>query len=181
MSNINYISYGPPTTPPPGQSAGQAVAAIAADVANGALYVSVPGGIWKPVGAGLAGTVNLSGQNSASIAATTLYTVTASNTGLYSVDWFTKLTTTGTSPVLGPLTITYNDAVDGTAQSVVALGQNQAGTGATSLTATTTAQNLSGGLIINAGVGNIQYAFVCTGTIGAAFYELRLRLEFLGQ
>jgi hypothetical protein len=178
---LDYISYGPPLAVPPGQTAGQTNTALAADIQNGALYVSVPGGVWRPAGSGLVGSANLAGQTSASISATTIYTVTTATAGMYSLDWYTKLTTTGTSPVLGPLTITFNDAIDGTAQSVVAAGQTQAGAAGTSLTATTTAQNLSGALSINAGAGNIQYAFVCTGTIGAAVYELRLRLEFLGQ
>lgn len=170
--SFDYISKGVPTISAP------AAPALLADVVNGALYTNVSG-VWKPAGAGLAGAANLTGQTSASITATTLYTVVASSAGMYQLDWYTKLTTTGTSPVLGPLTITFNDT-DTVAQSVVAAGQTQAGAAGTSLTATTTAQNLSGSLSINAGAGAIQYAFVCTGTIGAAIYELKIRLEYLG-
>lgn len=177
---LDYISYGPPTAAAPAVPVGQNVTALAADIANGALYVAVPGGIWKPAGGGLTSGLSLTGQVSASNAQT-LYTPTAQTTGMYALDWYTKLTTTGTSPVLGPLVVTYKDAVDATSQSVTAAGQTQAGANATSLTATTTAQILSGSLIINAGsAAAIVATLTVSGTIGAAVYELYYRLEFLG-
>jgi hypothetical protein len=177
---LDYISYGPPTGPAPSNQAGQNNSALAADIANGALYVSVPGGIWKPVGGGLVAASSLTGQTSASNAVT-LYTPTGVTTGMYSLDWYTKLTTTGTSPVLGPLVVTYKDAVDSTSQSVTAAGQTQAGAAATSLTATTTAQILSGNLCFNAGsAAAIVATLTVSGTIGAAVYELYFRLEYLG-
>lgn len=173
---IDVISNGPPTTAVPYMPPN--ATALAADTLNGSLYIA-SNGTWKPAGSGSVGVVNLTGQTSASLSAATIYTVVASTAGIYEIDWYTKLTTTGTSPVLGPLTITFTDT-DGVAQSVVAAGQTQAGANGTSLTATATTQNLSGSLTINAGAGTIQYAFVCTGTIGAAIYELKLRCEYLG-
>lgn len=169
---FNYIFNGPPSGPAPGSPA------LAADVVNGSLYVSSANGSWKPAGSGLVGAVN-STTLVAPVAATTIYTVTPSTTGMYSIDFYAKLITVGTSPVLGPLTVTYFDT-DGVAQSVVVAAQTQAGTNATSLTATTTAQNIGGSAIINAGAGAIQIAFAQTGTIGAGVYELKIRAEYLG-
>lgn len=171
---FDYITQGPPSAQVPGASS----YALAADVLNGALYVGTGAGVWKPAGGGIIGSANLTGQTAA-ISATMLYTVTAATSGVFILDWYTKLTTTGTSPVLGPLVIAFTDT-DGVAQSVTAAGQTQAGANATSLTATTTAQNLGGSLVINAGAGTITYAFTVGGTIGAAVYELKLRLEYLG-
>lgn len=177
---IDYISYGPPTAPAPAVTAGQNIAALAADIQNGALYVNAAPGLWKPVGAGLVSALNLTGQTSASNA-NTLYTPTSNTSGLYSLDFYTKLTTTGTSPVLGPMVITYKDAIDNVAQSVTVACQTQAGANATSLTATTTGQILSGSLVFNAGsAAAIVATLTVSGTIGAGVYELIVRLEYLG-
>lgn len=123
-------------------------------------------------------TVDLTGQT-APIAATTLYAPTIS--GLFRVSAYLKITTTGTSPVLGPVTITFTDATDSVAQSVVMSQQLQ--TGATSNTGNngnTTGSVLTGSLIVNAKAAtNIQYAVAFTGTIGAAQYEVHLKLEAL--
>jgi hypothetical protein len=174
---FDYISQGPPTQQVPGASS----YALAADVTNGSLYVGNGAGLWKPAGGGLVASLSLTGQTSASNV-NSLYTPTASTTGMYILDWYTKLTTTGTSPVLGPFVVTYKDAVDNTSQSVTAAGQTQAGANATSLTATTTAQILSGSLVFNAGsAAAISTTLTVSGTIGAAVYELYLRLEFLGS
>jgi hypothetical protein len=177
--SLDYISYGPPTQPAPGVAAGQTTAALAGDIQNGAVYISTASG-WKPVGAGLVAAASLTAQTSASNAVT-LFTPSALTSGVYSLDWYTKLTTTGTSPVLGPLVVTYKDSVDAVAQSLTAAGQTQAGAAATTLTATTTAQVLSGNLIFNAGsAAAIVATLTVSGTIGAAVYEFYLRLEFLG-
>jgi hypothetical protein len=172
---FDYISQGPPTAQVPGAGS----YALAADVLNGALYVGT-GGVWKPAGSGIVASLSLTAQTSASNV-NSLYTPTSTTTGMYALDWYTKLTTTGTSPVLGPFVVTYKDAVDNVSQSVTALGQTQAGAAATSLTATTTGQILSGTLIINAGTAAaISTTLTVSGTIGAALYELYVRLEFLG-
>ena len=177
---LDYISYGPPTAQVPGVAVGQSSSSLAGDVSNGGLYIAVPGSGWKPVGGTIVASLSLTGQTSASNA-NTLYTPTAATTGLYRLDWYTKLTTTGTSPVLGPLVVTYKDAVDSVAQSVTCAGQTQAGSAATSLTATSTAQILSGQLTFNAGsAAAIIPTLTVSGTIGAAVYELVFRLQFIG-
>lgn len=123
-------------------------------------------------------TVDLTAQT-AGIAATTLYTPAA--TGMFRISAYLKITTAGTSPVLGPLTITYTDGTDSVAQSVVMSQQLQ--TGATSNTGNngnTATSVLTGSLIIYAKTGvAIQYAVALTGTVGAAQYEVHLKCEAL--
>src|ERR1700677_4300140 len=143
---FDYISQGPPTAQVPG---GQSYA-LAADVVNGALYVGCGSNssVWKPAGSGLLANLTLTGQTSSSLAKTLSAVPLA---GMYSLDWYVKLTTTGTSPTLGPLVITFDDATDGTAQSVTCLGQKDTGVAATSYAMTTTAEILSGSLEFSAG------------------------------
>lgn len=122
--------------------------------------------------------VDLTGQTAA-ISATTIFTPTA--TGMFRISAYLKITTTGTSPVLGPVTITYTDGTDSVAQSVVMAQQLQ--TGAMSTTGNngnTTTSVLTGSLYIFAKTGvAIQYAVALTGTVGAAQYEVHLKCEAL--
>jgi hypothetical protein len=105
---FDYISQGPPTAQVPGAGS----YALAADVLNGALYVGCGGNssVWKPAGSGVLSNLTLTGQTSASLAKTLVAVPLA---GMYSFDYYMKLTTTGTSPTLGPLVITFDDATDG--------------------------------------------------------------------
>lgn len=122
-------------------------------------------------------TVDLTSQT-APIIATTLYTPITS--GMFRISAYLKITTTGTSPVLGPLTITYTDGTDSVAQSVVMAMQTQAGANTTSNAGNTATSVLTGILVIWAKVGvAIQYAVALTGTIGATQYEVHLKLEAL--
>lgn len=122
-------------------------------------------------------TVDRTGQVAA-ITATTLYTPVA--TGMFRVSAYLKITTTGTSPVLGPVTITYTDGTDSVAQSNVMLLATQAGAAATSNAGNTTTSTLNGSMVIFALTGvAIQYAVALTGTVGTAAYEVHLKLEAL--
>jgi hypothetical protein len=117
--------------------------------------------------------VDLTNQSSP-IVATTLYAPFPA--GFFRVSAYLKITTVGTSPVIGPVTITYTDA-NSVGQSVVMATQTQAGAIATTNAGNTTTSVLTGSLVINCGLGNIQYAIGFSGTIGAGQYEAHLRLE----
>lgn len=121
-------------------------------------------------------TVDLTAQTAA-ITATTLYTPTA--TGLFRVIAYLKITTAGTSPIVGPVTIAYTDGTDSVAQSVIMSCQTQAGVAqATGNSGNTTTSVLTGTLAIWAKTGvAITYAIALTGTVGAGQYEAHLRLE----
>lgn len=122
-------------------------------------------------------TVDLTGKVAA-ISATTLYTPNA--TALFRVSAYLKITTAGTSPVLGPVTITYTDGSDSVAQSVVMAMQTEAGANATSNSGNTTTSVLTGSLNIFAKTGvAIQYAVAFSGTIGTGVYEVHLKCEQL--
>lgn len=120
------------------------------------------------------GSASLTGQTAA-IAATTLYTPTLS--GMYRISAYLKVTTTGTSPVIGPVTITYTDGGDSVAQSVIMSMQTQAGVAqATGNNGNSTTSLLAGDLVIWAKIGvAVQYAIALTGTVGAAVYEAQLK------
>jgi hypothetical protein len=122
-------------------------------------------------------TVDLTGQT-APIAASTLYTPAA--TGMFRISAYLKITTAGTSPALGPLTITYTDGTDSVAQSVVMHLQDQTGAGVTSNSGNSTTSVLSGSLVAFAKTGvAIQYAVALTGTVGTGAYEVHLKCEAL--
>jgi hypothetical protein len=122
-------------------------------------------------------TVDLTGQVAA-ISATTLYTPTV--TGMFRISTRLKITHTGTSPVLGPITITYTDGDDSVAQSDVMQLATQAGASATSNSGNTTTSTLNGEIIIYAKTGvAIQYAIALTGTVGTATFSAHLKCEAL--
>jgi hypothetical protein len=126
-------------------------------------------------------TVDLTGQTAA-IATTTLYTISAIGAGQYRLSWNAKVTTAaGVSSTLGPLTITYTDP-DGVVQTITAAAQSSAGVIETSDTGnSTTTVLLSHPLILNCRAStNIQYAFAyASNAANAMAYNLHLKLEAL--
>lgn len=122
--------------------------------------------------------VDLTAQT-APIVATTIFTPLV--TGMFRISAYLKITTTGTSPVLGPVTITYTDGTDSVAQSVIMAQQLQTGVmSVTGNSGNTTTSVLTGALCIFAKVGvAIQYAVALTGTVGTAQYEVHLKCEAL--
>lgn len=123
-------------------------------------------------------TIDLLAQTAA-ITTATLFTPTA--TGWFRLSSYLKITTAGTSPVLGPVTVGFTDGTDSVAQSIIMAGQTQAGvTQATGNVGNTTASVLIGRLEFFAKTGvAITYAVALTGTVGAGQFAARLRLEAL--
>jgi hypothetical protein len=117
----------------------------------------------------------------ASTGTVTLYAVPATGAGQYRVSGNAKITTTGTSPVIGPLTITYTDP-DGTVCAMIVPSSNSAGTvsasGNAANSATATGVMLFSTILVNAKLStNIQYSFPVSGTVGAGAWNLHLKLE----
>lgn len=132
------------------------------------------------------GNINTGKVASADIAATasatsttTLFTPSAS--GMYRLSIYMKITTTGTSPVSGPVTITYTEADGSVAQSHVMLLQSVTGTVVTTtVNNSTTTGTVSGSMIFNAKTGvAIQYAIAVSGTFGSGRYTAHIILEQL--
>jgi len=127
-------------------------------------------------------TVDLTTQ-SAAIAATTIYTPTAS--GLFRLSIFLKVTQAATtSSTLGGaagVVITYTDATDSVAQSVTALLGKQDGTSGISNAGNTTTTVLQGSMILNAKTGvAIQHAVGYTSSGATVMqYEVHYKLEAL--
>lgn len=121
------------------------------------------------------GHADLTGQTAAKTA-TTLCTPTA--TGRFRISAYLKITTAGTSPVLGPVTITYTDGTDSVAQSGVMAMESQTGANGTSNAGNTTVSTLDGVKYVYALTGvAIQYAIALTGTVGSGAYEAHLTCE----
>ena len=120
--------------------------------------------------------VNLTGQVAAK---TTTTLLTSSVTGFYRISIALKLTTVGTSPVVGPVTITYTDGDGSVAQSIVMLLQSVAGTlVTTTVNNTTTTSNVNGSMVIFAKTGvAISYAIAQSGTIGSGQWSAHIRCE----
>ncbi len=131
------------------------------------------------VGSPIVAAVDLTAQSAAK-ATTLLFTPVI--TGLYRVSINLKLTATGTSPVVGPVTITYTDGVDSVAQSIVMLLHSVTGAVVTTtVNNTTTTSNVNGSLVIYAKTGvAINYAIAESGTIGAGRWAAHLRCEAMG-
>lgn len=123
-------------------------------------------------------TVDLTGQTGA-VSTTTLYTPTAS--GLYRISAQLKITTTGTSPVAGPITITWTDADGSVAQSqVMALTNTSGAIVTTTVNNSTTTGTVYGSMVIYAKTGvAIQYAIAVSGTFGVGQYSAHLKCEAL--
>jgi len=136
-------------------------------------------GVRQPASTDIIGytAVNSTGQTAA-IGATTLFTPSA--TGMYRISAYLKITTAGTSPVLGPVTITYTDGTDSVAQSNVMLMADQTGAPVTTNAGNSTTSVLVGDMVIFALTAvAVQYAVALTGTVGSAAFELHLRAEAL--
>ena len=112
------------------------------------------------------------GTHTAAIAATSLLAAPVAG-GFYRISAYMKITVATTTPVAGPITITYKDN-DGVSQSVVMMLQNATGAVATS-TGSTTTTPVMGTIEIYCGSGTaIQYAVAFSGT---GTYELVLKCE----
>lgn len=123
-------------------------------------------------------TVDLTAQSGA-VGATTAYTPTAD--GMFRLSAILKITTTGTSPVAGPITITYTDADGSVAQSHVMLLRNTSGAAVTTtVNNSTTTGTVNGDIVFYAKSGvAIQYAIAVSGTFGSGRYSAHLKLEAL--
>ncbi len=110
---------------------------------------------------------------------TTLYTPPAD--GFYRVNIYLKITTTGTSPVAGPVTITYTDALGSVAQSHVMLLANTSGAVVTTtVNNSTTTGTVYGSMVMYAKASvAIQYAIAVSGTFGSGRYQAFLTCEAL--
>jgi hypothetical protein len=108
---------------------------------------------------------------------TTLFTPTAD--GMYRISIYMKITVTGTSPVAGPVTITYTDADGSVAQSHTMLLQSVTGTVVTTtVNNSTTTGTVTGEMVVNAKSGvAIQYAIAVSGTFGSGRYTAHLTCE----
>jgi len=110
---------------------------------------------------------------------TTLFTPTVS--GFYRVAIYMKISTTGTSPVAGPVTITYTEPDGSVAQSHVMLLQSVTGSVVTTtVNNSTTTGTVNGSMVIYAKTGvAIQYAIAVSGTFGAGRYIAHIACEQL--
>lgn len=115
----------------------------------------------------------------AAIGATLLYAVPATQGGLYRIRFLLKVTRAGTTSTLGALTITYTDATDSVAQSVVALAGTQAGAAATTNAGNSTTSVLQGEVTVNAKAGtNINFAIAYASTgVTTMQYEAHLAVN----
>ena len=112
------------------------------------------------------------GTHTAAITSTTLLAAPVAG-GFYRISAYMKVTVATSTPVAGPITLTYKDN-DGVAQSVVMMLQNAAGSVATS-TGSTTTTPVMGCLEIYCGSGTaIAYAVAFSGS---GTYELVLKCE----
>lgn len=114
-------------------------------------------------------------------ATTTTTLFTPSTSGMYRISIYLKITTTGTSPVAGPVTITYTEPDGSIAQShVMALNSVTGTVVTTTVNNSTTTGTVNGTMIINAKTGvAIQYAIAVSGTFGAGRYTAHITIEAL--
>lgn len=131
------------------------------------------------IGSPVVGKVDLTAQVAAK-ATTTLFTPALA--GFYRISIALKLTTVGTSPVIGPVTITYTDGDGSVAQSVVMLLQSVTGTVVTTtVNNTTTTSNVNGSIVIFAKAAvAVSYAIAQSGTIGSGQWSAHIRAEMVG-
>lgn len=113
----------------------------------------------------------------AAIGSTLLYAVPAGQGGLYTIKFYLKVTRAATtSSTLGAITITFTDAGDSIAQSVVLQGATQTGAASTSVATNTTVAVLQGQAIINAKAGtNINFAIAYVNS-GATTMQYEARI-----
>lgn len=109
----------------------------------------------------------------AAVASTLLYSVPATQGGLYRIRFYLKVTRAATtSSTLGALTITFTDATDSVAQSVVAQGSTQAGVAGTTNAGNATTSVLQGTITVNAKAGtavNLAIAYTSAGATTMQF------------
>jgi hypothetical protein len=125
--------------------------------------------------------VDLTGQTAA-ISATSLFT--PNFTGMVRIEYYAKVTTPGTTSILGGTTglvIAYTDGTDSVAQTAFTLPEdNQSGTAlsvGTGNTTNTTQAVLVGNATVYAKTGvNMTYAFGYSSTGTAMQYELHIRV-----
>lgn len=154
--------------------AGVAGTAIKFEINNSGI-VDVYNGVTL-TGSGIATEVGIvtAGLASAAIGAANLLAAPSAAT-LYRVSAYLKITVATTTPVAGPITLTYADK-DGVAQSVVMSLHNAAGAVATTTGSTTTTPvNGDAYLYTNSGTA-IQYAI---GFSGTGTYEYILKCEVM--
>lgn len=112
----------------------------------------------------------------AAIGPTTLYAVPSTGGGMYRISWNAKVTTAGTTSVLGGaggFQITYTDADDSVTLTPLAVPNALAN-------GNTTATQLSGVVVVNAKAStNISYQFGYTSTGTQMLYSLHVKLEKL--
>lgn len=118
----------------------------------------------------------------AAVTTTLLYAVPATQGGLYTIRFLLKVTRAAAggapSSTLGALTITYTDATDSVAQSVVALGGTQAGAAASTNAGNTLTTVLQGRVTVNAKAGtsiNVAIGYASVGTTTMQ-YEAHLQV-----
>ncbi len=164
----NGTNYVPSTSTIPTSAGATANKALVSDGTN---YVLSTGSVF-----GTVASADIAATASAT-ATTTLFTPTAD--GMYRIAIYLKITTTGTSPVAGPVTITYTDADGSVAQSHVMLLQNTSGAVVTTtVNNSTTTGTVNGSMVVNAKSGvAIQYAIAVSGTFGSGRYTAHLVCE----
>lgn len=131
------------------------------------------------IGSPIVAKVDLTAQVAAK--ATTLL-FTPAVTGFYRISIQLKLTTVGTSPVVGPVTITFTDGDGSVAQSVVMLLHSVTGTVVTTtVNNTTTTGTVNGSMVIFAKTAiAVNYAIAQSGTIGSGQWSAHIRAELVG-
>jgi len=154
----------------------QFVTAIAADGTVSQATYSNPGMVGYAVS-------DLTGQTAA---LTTTALATPASTGAYRVSYYAKVTTAGTTSILGGTTgfvLNYTDGTDSVAQNLTLTEANQSGTilsiGTGNVT-NTTAAVIYGSAVVYAKTGvAMTYNLGYTSTGTAMQYEIHVRLEAL--
>lgn len=109
----------------------------------------------------------------------TLFTAPA--TGFYRISAVLKITTVGTNPVAGPITVTYTDGIGSVAQSQVMGMISTTGTlVTTTVNNSTTTGTVNGTMVIYAVSGtNVTIQIGTSGTWGVGLYAGRVRAEMM--
>lgn len=133
------------------------------------------------VGAGVSpevAAVDLTAQTAA-IGTTTLYAVPATGAGLYRVVVYAKITTAGTTSILGGTNgfqLTWTDPTDSTVPTSTIVDLSSGALNAN----TTTTVYLGSATIAAKASTNIQYAFDYTSTGTTMAYKISIKVEYLG-
>jgi hypothetical protein len=102
--------------------------------------------------------------------------------GHYLISAFLKITTVGTSPVAGPITLTFDDGDGGVSQSMVMpLFSTTGALVTTTVNNSTTTGTVHGSIQIYAkNTAAIRFSIGVSGTFGAGLYAAHLRCKYLG-